>query len=207
MNIGYVRVSTDEQNHDLQIEALKAAGCERFFEDTCSGGRRHRPDLDRMLDQLRPGDVVVVWKVDRLSRSLRDLLNILHKLGELNVQFRSVTEPAIDTTTPHGHALLQMIGVFAELEKAMIKERTLAGLAVARKAGRIGGRRFYKNGQRFKLSDEQQAKVIRDISSGTESVAACARYYHVNPSTIWRLMKRAEASRETVPPNASSSVN
>jgi DNA invertase Pin-like site-specific DNA recombinase len=184
----------DEQNHDLQIDALKAAGCERTYQDTCSGGKADRPELKRMLDQLRSGDVVIVWKLDRLSRSLRDLLNLLHKLGELGVKFRSITETGIDTTTPSGEALLQMIGVFAQLEKAMIRERTLAGLAAARKAGRIGGRRFYKNGQRFKLNDEQQAKVIRDISTGAESVAACARYYHVNPSTIWRLIERHKAA-------------
>jgi len=139
--LGYARVSKgDEQNDSLQAKALRAAGCRRIFEEAASGGRWDRPELQRMLDQLREGDTVVVWKLDRLSRSLKDVLHIMERIGKAGAGFRSITE-AIDTTTPAGRMMMQMIGAFAEFERAMIRERTAAGLAAARADGRIGGRR------------------------------------------------------------------
>ena len=189
MKVGYARVSTTDQNHELQLEPLKAEGCERVFQDTASGGQRNRPELDKMLDQLRQGDMVVVWKLDRLSRSLGDLLNIVDKIGKAGASFKSLTEE-LNTDSPAGRAMFQMVGVFSEFERGMIRERTRAGLKAAKAEGRCGRR--FKNGQRFKLSDCEQAKILRDVSSGHESVAACARLFNVHPATIWRLVKRSE---------------
>src|SRR6202049_5312457 len=140
MLIGYARVSTNDQETATQVAALKAAGCERIYREKASGGRWDRPELHRLLDQIRKGDVLVVWKLDRLSRSLRDVLTIMERLAEAEAGFRSLTE-AIDTTTPAGRMMMQMVGAFAEFERAMIRERTSAGLAAARAEGRIGGRR------------------------------------------------------------------
>jgi DNA invertase Pin-like site-specific DNA recombinase len=139
--LGYARVSKgDEQNNALQTKALRAAGCRRLFEEAASGGRWDRPELHRLLDHLRNGDTVVVWKLDRLSRSLKDVLHIMERIRNAGAGFRSVTEN-IDTTTPAGRMMMQMVGAFAEFERAMIRERTSAGLAAARAEGRIGGRR------------------------------------------------------------------
>jgi DNA invertase Pin-like site-specific DNA recombinase len=137
MLIGYARVSkADAQSNALQVRALKGAGCTRLFEEEeASGGRWERPELHRMLDQIRDGDTVVVWKLDRLSRSLKDVLHIMEKIGKAGAGFRSLTE-AIDTTTPAGRVMMQMVSSFAEFERAMIQERTSAGLAAARQASR-----------------------------------------------------------------------
>jgi DNA invertase Pin-like site-specific DNA recombinase len=133
MLLGYARVSKeDDQTNLLQAKALRNAGCRRIFEEAASGGRWDRPELHRMLDQLREGDVVVVWKLDHLSRSLKDVLHIMERIGEVGAGFRSITE-AIDTTTPTGRMMMQMVGSFAEFERAMIRERTSAGLAAARR--------------------------------------------------------------------------
>src|SRR5262245_56855505 len=141
MLIGYARVSKrDEQDTVLQVRALKKAGVKRMFEESASGGRWDRPELQRMLDQLREGDIVVVWKLDRLSRSLKDLLLILDKIEKAGAGFRSLTEH-VDTTGPAGRMLMQLLGAFAEFERAMIRERTRAGLDAARAEGRRGGRR------------------------------------------------------------------
>ena len=140
MQIDYARVSTDDQDAVVQVATLKSAGCERIYKEKASGGRWDRPELHRLLDQLRKGDVLVVWKLDRLSRSLRDVLTIMERLGESGAGFRSLTE-AIDTTTPAGRMMMQMVGAFAEFERAMLKERTKAGLDSAREEGRVGGRR------------------------------------------------------------------
>ena len=109
MQIGYARVSTDDQDTAVQVATLKTAGCERIYREKASGGRWDRPELHRLLDQLRKGDVLVVWKLDRLSRSLRDVLTIMERLGESGAGFRSLTE-AIDTTTPAGRMMMQMVG-------------------------------------------------------------------------------------------------
>src|SRR5512142_2278914 len=131
--------------------ALKAAGVERLFEEHASGGRWDRPELHRALDQLRIGDIFVVWKLDRLSRSLKDLLHIIEQIESVGAGFRSLTE-AIDTTSSAGRMLMQMLGSFAEFERAMIRERTRAGLVTARKEGRVGGRRP-------KLTQRQRAEI------------------------------------------------
>src|ERR1039458_4813379 len=139
MLIGYARVSTQDQDTAAQVAALKTAGCEEIYREKASGGRWNRPQLQELLSHLRKGDVVVVWKLDRLSRSLRDVLTLMERIQECKAGFRSLTE-AIDTTTPAGRMMMQMVGAFAEFERAMLKERTQVGLAAARKEGRIGGR-------------------------------------------------------------------
>jgi DNA invertase Pin-like site-specific DNA recombinase len=118
----------DEQSNATQARSLASAGCQRIFEEPASGGRWDRPVLHNMLRQLRPGDLVVVWKLDRLTRSLKDLLHLIERIELAGAGFRSLTE-AIDTTTPAGRMIMQVIGSFAEFERAMIRERTSAGLA------------------------------------------------------------------------------
>src|SRR5260370_18658974 len=186
MMIGYARVSTEDQDSTAQVGSLKAAGCERIFHERASGGRWDRPELHRLLDQLRKGDVLVVWKLDRLSRSLRDVLTIMERLGEGKAGFRSLTE-AIDTTTPAGRMMMQMVGAFAEFERAMLRERTQAGLDSARREGRIGGRRP-------KLSSEQQAQIRRMVSRGDKTAADAARLFRIHPATVCRLLARPPAS-------------
>ena len=138
MLIGYARVSKgDEQSNKAQARALSKAGCKRVFEEKASGGRWDRPELHRMLDQLRDGDTVVVWKLDRPSRSLKDVLHLMDRITSAGAGFRSLTE-AINTTTAAGRMMMQMVGSFGEFERAMIRERTTTGLAQARAEGRIG---------------------------------------------------------------------
>jgi DNA invertase Pin-like site-specific DNA recombinase len=184
MLIGYARVSTGEQETAAQMTALKAAGCERIYREQASGGRWDRPELHRLLDQLRKGDVLVVWKLDRLSRSLRDVLTIMERLAEAKAGFRSLTE-AIDTTTPAGRMMMQMVGAFAGFERAMLRERTKAGLDAARQQGRIGGRRP-------KLTSQQRTEIIRMVSRGTKTAADAARLFGVHPATISRLLLQAQ---------------
>jgi DNA invertase Pin-like site-specific DNA recombinase len=129
MLIGYARVSTDDQDTAAQVAALKAAGCERIFREKASGGRWDRPELHRLLDQLRKGDVLVVWKLDRLSRSLRDVLIIMERLAEAKAGFRSLTE-AIDTTTPAGRMMMQMVGSFADYAERGIMQSHSARMAL-----------------------------------------------------------------------------
>ena len=138
MLIGYARVSTDDQDTAAQVAALTAAGCARIFHEKASGGRWNRPQLLQLLTHLRHGDVVVVWKLDRLSRSLRDVLTLMAQLGDAGAGFRSVTE-AIDTTTPAGRMLMHMVGAFAEFERTMLRERTQAGVEAARQERARGG--------------------------------------------------------------------
>ena len=129
MLIGYARVSKQqEQDTAAQVQALKKAGAERVYQEHASGGRWDRPELHRLLEQLRPGDVLVVWKLDQLSRSLKDLLHLMDGLNARGAGFMSLTEQ-IDTTTPAGRMMMQMVGAFAEFEREMIRERTSAGLA------------------------------------------------------------------------------
>ncbi|WBU69419.1 recombinase family protein [Klebsiella pneumoniae] len=139
MLIGYARVSTGDQNLDLQKNALVRAECEQIFEDTASGKNARRPGLKRALRRLRAGDVLVVWKLDRLGRSVRDLITLVSELQARGVNFRSLTD-SIDTSTPAGRFFFHVMSL-AEMERELIVERTRAGLAAAREQGRVGGRR------------------------------------------------------------------
>ena len=183
MRIGYARVSTQQQDNAAQLAALRAAGCSRIFEEKVSAGRWDRPELRRLLDQLRDGDVLVVWKLDRLSRSLKELLSLLEKVQLAGAGFLSLTE-AVETTTAAGRMMMQMVGAFAEFERAMLRERTRNGLNAARQEGRIGGRRP-------KLTARQQQEVVRLVGSGERTAADAARLFNVHPSTIARLLAKA----------------
>ena len=181
--LGYARVSkAEDQDTAPQIEALHAAGCQRVYEERVSGGRWDRPELHRLLDRLAPGDVLTVWKLDRLSRSLKDLLLILDKVEKAGAGFRSLTEN-IDSTTASGRMMMQMLGAFAEFERAMVRERTQAGLRSARAQGRRGGRQP-------KLSPEQQAEVLTMLTAG-RSAADVARLFRVHRATISRIASTA----------------
>jgi len=185
--LGYARVSKgEEQSNAAQAKALRAAGCRRIFEEAASGGRWDRPELHRMLDQLREGDVVVVWKLDRLSRSLKDVLHIMERIGDASAGFRSITE-AIDTTTPAGRMMMQMVAAFAEFERAMVRERTSAGLAVARAEGRIGGRRK-------KLNTAKRREIAESVISGRKTGAEMARLYNISAPTVSRIVAAHRAS-------------
>src|SRR5260370_34382419 len=176
MLIGYARVSSNEQDTAAQVAALKAAKCELIYREQASGGRWNRPELQRLLNQLRKGDVLVVWKLDRLSRSLRDVLTIMERLADAKAGFKSLTE-TIDTTTAAGRMMMQLVGCFAEFERAMVRERTRAGLEYARNEGRIDGRRP-------KLKPRQQAEIIRMVFKGDKTAADAARLFEIHPATV-----------------------
>jgi DNA invertase Pin-like site-specific DNA recombinase len=150
-----------------------------------SGGRWDRPELHRLLGQLRNGDVLVVWKLDRLSRSLKDVLTLMEKIDQAGAGFRSLTE-MIDTTSPGGRMMMQIIGSFAEFERAMLRERRRNGLDAARKNGRVGGRRP-------KLKTHQQQEIIHLVKSGQKTAADAARLFNIHPSTVSRLLQRGKA--------------
>jgi DNA invertase Pin-like site-specific DNA recombinase len=139
MLIGYARVSTSDQTHDLQEDALKKAGCDRIFTDTVSGAKSERKGLDEALNYVRPGDTLVVWRLDRLGRSLKHLIETITGLNNRKIGFKSITE-AIDTTTSGGKLVFHIFGALAEFERDIIRERTQAGLTAARARGRKGGR-------------------------------------------------------------------
>ncbi len=180
--IGYARVSTEDQSLDLQVDALRAANCDRIYQDHgLSGALRVRPALDEALAALRPGDVLVVWKLDRLGRSVKHLVDILDGLSAQEVEFESLTE-ALDTKSALGEALFQIVAVLAQLERRMIAERTKSGLAAARRRGVRLGRR--------PLLDARQASAVRrQLKDGTASAAMLAERYGVSTMTIYRATK------------------
>jgi DNA invertase Pin-like site-specific DNA recombinase len=182
MKYGYARVSTDDQNLALQLAALKKAGCttERIFRDAGkSGATTNRPALLRCLKKLDPGDTLIVWKLDRLGRSLRDLIAMLDDFKKRGVKFRSLTE-AIDTETPTGRAMWQMIGVLAELERSLISERTRAGVKDAQRRG-------VKFGRKPKLTALQIELARKQIERG-EDRGKVAESFKVNRTTLYRAL-------------------
>jgi DNA invertase Pin-like site-specific DNA recombinase len=181
-DIGYARVSTLDQNPQLQLDAL--AGCDRVFTDHASGKNTDRPELTKALDHVREGDTLVVWKLDRLGRSLPDLINVVSGLGERGVQFKSLTE-GIDTTTASGRLLFHIMGSLAEFERDLIRERTRAGLAAAAKVGRRGGRPS--------TVTPLQRRIIRE-QWGTTSVGEIVGATGLSRATVYRV--RAELMAE-----------
>ena len=177
MLIGYIRVSTNDQNTDLQRKALMCAGCEQIFEDKMSGTKSERPGLKRALKCLKRGDTLVVWKLDRLGRRMKHLIALTEELRAKVVNFRSLTD-SIDTSTPMGRFFFHMMGALAEMERELIVERTLAGLAAARAQGRVGGRRP-------KLTKEQHEQIARLLQKGYDR-KRLAIIYDIGLSTIYR---------------------
>ena len=178
MIIGYARVSTDDQSLDSQTDTLSAAGAEKVFADKISGSRRARPGLDRMLEQLRDGDVVTVTKYDRLARSLKDLLEIVEAIRERGAGFRSLAED-IDTTTPAGRLVFHVFASIAQFERERISERTREGLASARKRGRIGGRP-----PALSPAQKDEVRLMRDQER--RAIPEIARLFRVSERTVRR---------------------
>ena len=180
MLIGYARVSTDDQSLDLQRRALRETGCARLFEEKVSGARRQRPELARLLDQLRDGDVVVVGRLDRLARSTRDLLEIAEAIQAAGAGLRSLGEPWADTTSPAGRMVLTVFAGIAEFERALIFQRTSAGRAAARQRGD----RF---GRATRLTAEHAAVGQRLVEEG-RSAREVARIFGVHRATLYRAL-------------------
>ncbi|MGC8488939.1 MAG: recombinase family protein [Clostridia bacterium] len=176
--LGYARVSTLEQNFTLQTDALKAVGCYRVFTDRASGALDERPELAKLIDQARPGDTVVVWRLDRLGRSLRHLIDTVNELAERQVGFRSLTE-SIDTTTSGGKLVFHIFGALAEFERELIRERTQAGLVAARARGRHGGRPLV-------MSPDKVATARRMYESKEFTIEAIANVLGVSRASIYR---------------------
>lgn len=190
MLIGYARVSTNEQETALQLDALKRHGVERVFEEKRSATAT-RPMLGACLDTTRPGDTLIVYKVDRLARSLRELLALLDRLETRGVYFRSCTEP-IDTSTPAGRMMMQIIGAFAEFERNIIRERTAAGLAAARARG-------VQLGRAPALTQGEEDACERQVRNGLATKSALARQYGCHVSSIKRGIRRAQERAEKSP--------
>lgn len=178
MLIGYARVSTTDQNLDLQLDALSKAGCERIFEEHASGARDDRPELAAVLSHARAGDTLVVYKLDRLGRSIRSLIDFTTSLRERQVEFRSVTD-GIDTSTPAGRFYFHILAALAEMERDLIRERVNAGLSAARARGRTGGRQAKMTRKQV----EQARRLLEDKSTTIKDVAA---KFGVNRATIYR---------------------
>lgn len=178
MIFGYARVSTDDQLLDAQTDALTAAGAERIFADKISGSLRKRPQLDQLLDHLRPGDVITVTKYDRLARSLKDLLEIVEAIKERGAGFRSLAED-IDTTTPAGRLVFHVFASIAQFERERISERTREGLEAAKKRGRVGGRTPA-------LSHAQRDEVRRMRDEEGRRLSEIAQLFRVSVKTVRR---------------------
>lgn len=181
MLIGYARVSTADQNLLLQEDALTAAGCEEIYTDTASGVKSERPGLNDALSHLRKGDTLVVWKLDRLGRSLGNLIQIVKELSEKTIGFKSLQEN-IDTTTSGGQLIFHIFGALAQFERELIKERTHAGLKAARVRGRLGGRPG--------LLNKQQIKKLKDhYDKGDLSVNEICKLFNITKPTLYRYLR------------------
>lgn len=185
MLVGYARVSTEDQNPDLQLKALKATGCKKVFVEKASGALRERPELSAALEYARKGDMLVVWKLDRLARSLKQLIETIESLETRKIGFRSLTE-AIDTTTSGGRLVFHIFAALAEFERSIIRERTLAGLAAAKARGARPGRK-----PSLDADDLAAAKAL--LRKGHLKVTEVARRLSVAPSTLYRHLPAARA--------------
>lgn len=188
--IGYVRVSTADQDPQLQLDALAAEDCLKIYKDVATGTKADRPQWQACLDDLRPGDTLIIWKIDRLGRSLRDLVDIVALLEARGVGVKSLTNGIVDTTTAHGKLVFGMFALMAEYEAALIKERTLAGLAAARARGRTGGRKP-------KMIPALINKAQRMYDSKQFTMAEIAASCGVTPMTIYRNIRTDTAERPT----------
>lgn len=185
MLIGYARVSTDDQNLSLQYDSLTAAGCEKIFSDKASGAANSRPGLDQALSHLRPGDTLVVWKLDRLGRTVKGLVELVSDLEQKNIQFRSATD-GIDTSTSSGRFFFHVMSALAQMERELIAERTKAGLAAARARGKLGGRK-----RKMTDSKLESAQKLLDGGMHPKSVAA---NLGVSVQTLYRWIPAAGQS-------------
>ena len=188
MLIGYARVSTRDQKAHLQLDALREAGCEKIFEETASGARRDRPELNAALDFMRTGDTLVVWKLDRLARSTQQLLETVGLLSQRRMGFKTITQN-IDTTSAGGRLIFTVFGAIAEFEREIIRERTRAGLDAARSRGRKGGRPR-------SLSDKDLKQARALLTDPEITVEDIARRFGVGPSTLYRYLPAARQTAQ-----------
>lgn len=189
--LGYARVSTGEQDTALQVDALEKAGCYKVFTDTVSGALDSRPQLDRLREHLRPGDTVVVWRLDRLGRSIRHLIDVMSEFEEQGVGFRSLTEN-IDTTTSGGRLVFHLFAALAEFERDLIRDRTKAGLAAARARGRLGGRPPV-------LTADQVKAARRMYDQQDMTVAQIGAVLGVSRATIYRALSKQPTIKKRRP--------
>jgi DNA invertase Pin-like site-specific DNA recombinase len=191
MNIGYVRVSTGEQLLDLQLDALRKAECGKLFTETASGAKADRVVLQDVLGYLRPGDTLVVWRLDRLGRSLSHLIETLTDLANRGIGFKSLTEQ-IDTTTPGGKLVFHVLGALAEFERDLTRERTHAGLAAARARGRIGGRPKA-------LADPKQVALAQALHDGGQTdIATICRTLGISRATLYRYIDHSKGRHRAI---------
>ncbi len=185
--IGYARVSTDDQEAQLQLDALTDAGCSRIFTDKASGKSTDRPELAAVLDYVRPGDTLCVWKLDRFARSLIDLVSMVDALSARGIGFKVLTGAlaSIDPNTPDGRLMLQVVGAMAEFERSLIKERTQAGLDAAKAQGRTGGRPTVINDDKLTIARARKAKG--------ESVTAIAKTLGISRATLYRHLEDGQS--------------
>ena len=185
MKIGYARVSTSEQSVYMQKQALKLAGCEKIFSDTASGVRADRAGLDNAMTHLRPGDTLVVWKLDRLGRSLQNLIQTIKLLQEKKIGFQSLQE-SIDTTTSGGKLIFHIFSALAEFERDVIRERTKAGLQAARARGRLGGRPFL-------LAPKSVKKIKKLYDARKNTVMEICKIFNITRPTFYNYLKAKSA--------------
>lgn len=186
MNIGYARISTNDQNLELQLDELKKAGCEKIFQDVASGAKNERKGLEEALEFARKGDVLVIWKLDRLGRSLKHLIQVVNDLQARGVGFRCLTQN-LDTTSPSGMLVFQIFGAIAEFERSLIQERTLAGLKAARARGRKGGRP--------KALDQKKISIALALySDGKTPVAEICKTLAISRPTFYRYLASSKAA-------------
>lgn len=186
MIIGYARISTKHQNLDFQVEALEKYGCDRIYKEQMTGSRMDRPELNEMLDYARKGDLIVVWKLDRLGRSLKHLIKVMNDLDEKGVDFVSLNEN-IDTTTPYGKFMFNMFATIAEFEREMAIERSRAGLESARARGRIGGR---------PRVDKNKMEKVLDLYDKKVPVKEICELYNVGRSTVYNYLDERKERNE-----------
>lgn len=188
MLIGYARVSTRDQNLDLQIDALRNAGCEKIFEDKISGARTERPGLSRLKDSLRPGDTLIIWRLDRLARSTKDLINWVNWLREQGVMLKSLNDP-IDTTSPSGELVFTIFAAVAQFERDVNRERSRAGMEAARERGRFGGRPPT-------LSKDKLELLMSLYYEKKHSVMKLCEMFEISKSGFYK-MKRSHEAKKT----------
>jgi DNA invertase Pin-like site-specific DNA recombinase len=193
--IGYARVSTDDQNPSLQLDALASAGCAKIFQDQASGAKSARPGLASAREYLRAGDALVVWRLDRLGRSLRDLVEIVNSLEERDIGFVSLTE-SIDTSTPGGKLIFHVFASLAEFERDLIRERTRAGLASARARGRKGGRPSVMDSEKTRIANKLLSETGSDGKPVT-TVTEVAEALGVSRATIYRTLQKSPLESRT----------
>ena len=187
MNFGYARVSTKEQNLDLQIDALERAGCEKIYHEKASGKKLDRPELEKLLSQIRKGDTLVVYSIDRLGRTVKQLIQLINDFKDNAINFKSITEGAFDTTTPMGEAVFQIMAILKGLEISILRERTMKGLDAARARGRKGGRR---PGSYNKVAAAAAASLYQKETPVTDILNTV----HISRATLYEYLKKEKVN-------------